>query len=877
MFKFFLNFPTIPQVGRIEISEPFGFDGATHSVSQDDKRFGRDVVLGNEESELIFTRELFEKMNTSQVLPNGDVIDYASHGFDYLLDIRKTDGWEGEVQFIIQRNGIDFTTGDIDYFTSIFDYDSIKVKIIQNTKREEVKRNQDVVVNAFSDKDVNGNDIPPCQAVNILLKAKPIVQVSEWTFTGEDGVFSDSDLPSKPLAGFNFASNLVKSNVNDSYSFFERFMRSVPSGDDFDNFKYIKAKTNLTNIKIEHSVEMTYTVSQTSSFQGAGAVALYLVYGNDFSIQSTNPKRIVLYNDTWTIGTEKTVNVNQTFEYTINEIEQGGGVWLLWYVVGVADCDVNGVVTEQKTTITATSTAFDSVIKGVRLIDLIKHNVMSISGLDVTAPMYDINGVHYNNFAFSGYMLGGLNDKPFNNTFKGLMGVPNELNADYQINPDNLEIRPYADFYANTEIGSFSQEPDTDTTSEYNKRYFLKTVQYDYKKSSKGRETNTENTIDDVHGQTQWLFPSNKADNNFVVDLDHIRSAFLIEEQRRKATNVNETSSLENDSNLFLMECLDLPSGTTGNIAGTFTQQWDSPNLKILSTNFNWSSLGIGMSSFVTLTIDNTQYVYSVVSIEPTVITLIGGGIGNQVSGTFFMEIEYTIVGVNYINRTNEGFTTIEGVENGTNYGNLSYSIGRNLRNFYQYLNTAGTYINGKEISNTKFENNGNLVSKRVEDSFTVTDKANILINSNRILNPVIHNITVLATFDEATQLFEDIQTVKGFVRCQTLEGKVIKGYPIKAEYLWKEGELDLRLEEKFEVDGIAITKVGDTIFINEMGYSEKSGLFWFKINGIYVSLYDDKNILLANTERWENVSINGIFYENVLDFSNALTILLNE
>jgi hypothetical protein len=851
MFKFFLNFPTIPQVGRIEISEPFGFDGATHSVSQDDKRFGRDVVLGNEESELIFTRELFEKMNTSQFLPNGDVIDYASHGFDYLLDIRKTDGWEGEVQFIIQRDGIDFTTGDIDYFTSIFDYDSIKVKIIQNTKREEVKRNEDVVVNAFSDKDINGDFIRPCDAFNILLKAKPIVQVSRYSL---DKFYDNLTL--NGLAYYGLGNQILQSDIKDTLTFFPAI--NFTNGNDF---VYIRADNELSNIKVEIS-EFDLELL-TVNFVGANGLSLEMKWGVDIGTAQTH-----VFQKKSTVGFFDT-----SFEFTIPYIPQSGKIWI--YLLAETNFATVDFKT-WKTKITGTTTAFDSVIKGVRLIDLIKYTAKSISGLDVIAPMYDVGGEHYNNFAFSGYMLGGLNDKPFNNTFKSLMNVLTELNADYQINPTNLEIYPYSGYYANTEIGAFSQEPDTDTTNEYNKRYFLKTVQYDYKKSSKGRETNTENTIDDIHGQTQWLFPTNKADNNFVVDIDHIRSAFLIEEQRRKATNVNDTNSLENDTNLFLMECVDLAPSTTRTIRGTFSQQWDSPNLKILSTNFNWSALGIGISSIITITREGNDYVYSIVDITPTVITLVGGGVGNQVSGTFFMEIMYTISGVQFTNRTNEGFTSIEGVENPTNYSNLSYSIGRNLRNFYQYLNTAGSYINGKEISNTKFENNGNLVSQRITDDFIVTDKANIPINANRILNPIIHNITVLAPFDEATQLFEDIQNIKGFIRCQTLEGKVIKGYPIKAEYLWKEGELDLRLEEKFEVDGIAITKVGDVIFINETGYLEKNGLFWFKINGIYVSLYDDKNILLANTERWTNVSINGVFYENIVDFSDALSILLN-
>ena len=42
-------------IGRIEISEPFGFDGSTNKVEQD-SFYGRDVVLGDEDIDLIIDR-----------------------------------------------------------------------------------------------------------------------------------------------------------------------------------------------------------------------------------------------------------------------------------------------------------------------------------------------------------------------------------------------------------------------------------------------------------------------------------------------------------------------------------------------------------------------------------------------------------------------------------------------------------------------------------------------------------------------------------------------------------------------------------------------------------------------------------------------------
>jgi hypothetical protein len=184
-------------------------------------------------------------------------------------------------------------------------------------------------------------------------------------------------------------------------------------------------------------------------------------------------------------------------------------------------------------------------------------------------------------------------------------------------------------------------------------------------------------------------------------------------------------------------------------------------------------------------------------------------------------------------------------------------------------------YLSG-EISNTLFENNGNLVTKFIGETESVIDKAPIPIEGDaKILNPIIHNITVFAEFDEATQLFEDIQSEKGFIRVQTLDNRVIKGYPKKAEYLWKEGELDLTLEERFESDFLTIVSDGSEIYVNEIGYSQKLGLNWFNLNNSFVSLYDSNNILLATPTRFTNVKINGVSYTDKIEFADALTNLL--
>ena len=52
MFKHYLDFKDLPLIGRIEISEPFKFDGSTFEVKREKGRHSRDVMIANEDIEL---------------------------------------------------------------------------------------------------------------------------------------------------------------------------------------------------------------------------------------------------------------------------------------------------------------------------------------------------------------------------------------------------------------------------------------------------------------------------------------------------------------------------------------------------------------------------------------------------------------------------------------------------------------------------------------------------------------------------------------------------------------------------------------------------------------------------------------------------------
>ncbi len=738
-FKHYLNFIDLPQIGTIQISEPFGFDGSSFKVEQDSKRFGRDVFKSNEEIELEFTREQFERLNASQTLPDGTQINHASQGWDYLIQLFELYGWESSVEYILEKDGLTFTQGIFDYFTAVIGNDSIKFKIIQDTAREKLKRNADTFVDAFNNEDLDGNEIEPCQTTNILLKAKPITQVSEWKENGNTysggflGLYSSfSGITSEIRRGVNPSNTTLKYAIGNTLSFISNVVGLDVSGQpNFEAFSYLYATSTLTNVSIRlTNVEAYSLLNKIEGFgttiTGSALIEFVVQVGNDVD---NIDDEYVLYSKSYGNTEQSAVYFPETFSLDIPIINIGKRLYIYVKATGtalgsgssgLATYNAQVVFSRMTVNITAISQGIDSVIKGVRLIDLIKHNIKSCSGLETIAPLYDVGGVYYDTFAFNGYLIGQITDKAFNNKFKDLMDILPETFQDYQINTNEVEILPSYDYYANNEIGAFIELPDHESTTTFNKRYFLNTADIGFKNSSKNRETNGENTIDDVHGTTQWKYPNTKADANLKIELDHIRSAFLIEEARRTATNSESTTSLQNDSKLFLIDVVGLsPSAKGGFGAVLLMNILENGHLQILNNNtdgtlgnFSWDLLGFGVGAQFFIDSGENVGTWQVWNITSSILELFPMTVSATFSGEAFIEVSYFLTNVVYTNRTNEGFSVIEGVENPTNYSNLLYSVKRIMQRWYPYFATATKYVQEKFIKNTSFEPNGNLVTR---------------------------------------------------------------------------------------------------------------------------------------------------------------------
>jgi hypothetical protein len=376
--------------------------------------------------------------------------------------------------------------------------------------------------------------------------------------------------------------------------------------------------------------------------------------------------------------------------------------------------------------------------------------------------------------------------------------------------------------------------------------------------------------------------PNKLVENNKKVEVNHIRDPFSIESARRQGINTKETTSLDNDDKIFLIDIYPLPSGSMGGFGSRLLMRLNAGKLEILNNTldgsgipFNWTLLGFVVGSDFNIIAGKNIGNYTVYSINETNILLLPIGFTPSFEGDGFIKTEYPLNNVNYVNRTNEGFTEIFNLSSGDNFSNLRYSIKRNMKYWSSYLKTASKYKPSGIIQNTFFKNNGLLSTKYGSETVATVEGGNINVTdlSNAILSPMVFKTKVVAEFETVKTLLDNLATQKGFIRVVDTNNRVLKIHPTKLDYEWVTNLLTIEGEQRNESDFVTIDTLGtELVTINEVGYNNIIlKRKWFKIDGFFVTLYDFNNIPLINPTRFNKIKVNGIIYTNVVTLSDAL------
>lgn len=716
----------------------------------------------------------------------------------------------------------------------------------------------------------------------MFLKAKPLFQESKWECPNvyENNLDSLGDT-NTTYYFYNNAQNLTKFDIEDDLSFFEQTTEIPESLGDFNdgpafNYGYVRAKNDVNNVKILiKDLTITQVGDADNGGNGFAETSFRIRWGYDINYPLGSYTPINFSIDENQSSTQSIIN--QTF--TISFLPSGAFIWI-YFKTKVRQSAINiGSVPRMEAftriekytiDISLNSTAISSVINAVRWIDLIKQNYKAIGSLPVDAEKYDVGGEFYDNFLFTKNLIKQNTTSPFYLKLKDTKEHLLEQCAYAQINNDKIYIGQYPDFYRNIDVGGFLELPTYDSSITKNIKYLVNKFVFGYEKYEQDR--NERNTVDAIHTDSEWFPQAKNSINTKSFKLPFIRDPFSIETARKSVFSINNNSD-STDDNIFIADVTLLPPNSRNKFTRFLRVQTSGGVFSLLTDNaFSWNQLGFNVGD--TVIINNASGV--VLSMTATVLSVNYSGVSG--TGEQFITIDYPLTNVLYTNRTNEGLIFSENLRNSDNFGNLRYSIKRNIKHWFEVLATYGKFIPTKKIKNTYFKANGECITQFVGEPLPIKENEDILISdiaSKKILNQDVYKTSVACGFEQAVQLLNDIQKVRGFIRVQNPSGAIIKGYVKEANYLWNNEELELELEVKNESDFLNVTFSGGLLRINEVGYDEKTAnVKNYNIFNDFIQFFDNNSINLCNRTKFDKVAINGITYENIDNLINAIESL---
>lgn len=879
---FYLNFKSRSDIGRVRLeSEPVGFDSADFAILQEDGRMGRDVSFAGGTGKFQFSR-----MMHPEVWDNiQNTIDLQ--GYEAVIDLEIDYGGLGNIVII----------GNLDLFTCENDtYDIISTDVILDQDQSRIKKNAEAKTDLFSSEDIDGEDIEPVDVSRILIKAKPLNQLSKFKQPEPKTIMTGGPSFVVNTFHFNYSNQVLEYGIDNTLSFIQGL------GDRGD-FGYIEAQENLSNVTLKIT-NLNVTAQDLGSNQMFNRARLYLYYYiGPAGIEPPAGTPVFAHN--WN-GTPN----NSTFtitdgSYTFSNLNiprsQRLYIWFESYVNPIEDnfYVLRTTISSMDVEITGTSTSYSSVNNAVRLRDAVAYNSLSAGKTTINFPMANNGGVLYNNYLLNGNLLRNITDKPFYLTFKDITEWLPECNLDYEIENDGrLFFGTDKNFFPNVELGVFDIAPElignktsfSEFKKNFNEAFGFNLFEYKFKNYQSQKENDIANTYDGVHGETQYKLFNQNVSNKKEISVGFIRDAFLLEENRTKALSVKNNTATQDDDKVFILDVYpkNRISGTniTFNESDTLLHEYDDETDTLTlknQGNFSFILLGIlaGYKFRITST-PNPQFnqgLWNVIEVSSNSITLQpADGTTTHTSannGERYTNFEYYIkvADIDGVNWTDEEFTQIENVANPSDFSNLKFSIGRNVQNYYEsVLASANIYHKEVAVRNLFYKNNPDAIT--TFDGFTVREGENF-VPQNPLLSAFLVTTTLIMTFDVYYQLMQDLRSAsRGFIRCFSPEGNVLRVYPKDMRFRASAetfGTVTLVGQLKYEPFLINISTVEQFNLVLNNEY--RTEFLRYEVKNNYFYIKDENGLLLYNRLAFDQIAINGAKANSV----NQLRAMLDQ
>lgn len=890
-YTFFLNFKDDSNI--VQIEEPFMFDAFSHAIEQKKNGWARDVNLFAENSELLFTNSYFSP-TAHQIDIEGKNIFNLSHALKNIFDAYETFGPDANIEFQIFYKGTLLIACDLDLEDIDSDLETyFQCGCIENSTRAKHKRNEDdVIVDLYANKDIDGNPITPLVPKKILYKSKPFLQNSKWIKTDIPYSGAPNGVTNKFPAGggyvrFNFCKNPILYGIADT-------LVPNPFGNNMSvattyngNGKIIDAKSTLTNSILTVTSDITQVHKYNGRMGYTNMTYLRLKARVSYGTGISDNTIYTLYDSTITSSNTQTVAVPPVITWNVpGTIRQGEFLTVWWEYFWTEStialtADYNAIdnyshiiFNDCTMEMSSVSTTINSVVEGVTWYEMKSKAAENISGLPVNSPRTAPGGEYENIYVLSGNGIRNISGKPFNVKTKKAFETGMMIALDYQVNNNIIEEGSYEDYFSNELLHTFTVKPDNKFKWNTNKDYRIKTFDFGFKKYEQDRDE--QKTLDAIHTTSQWLLPNAKTNDPKKVEVEQIVDNYKIDSLRRLGINPEtKDSSLEDDDSIIFIDTVPIDNGHTEFYTGKLYVSTTATGIKIVSTAFRWDKIGLSPLSQFQITTGSNAGHYSISLIESTVLTLTTiSTTAGTLTENEVISIQYTIPDVQLMSRTDEGFAFIDGIIAPNKCGNLYISIKRNMEKWYSFLATCGMRYITKAIDNKYFKANDALVTRLNTETVNVVDKASIQIidiaDKKKVTDRVFSiDVFVRGPLDVPPIIKRMEQrnpdgTIGGFFRFKLPDGSFRDGYPYKFDYIVKEGKIEAECLEKYYDDFFDITT------------ADLANYSGFELNGIYVTLKLTNLTELFTMKRFTKIKINGVLYSDITQFNNVLQTYFN-
>lgn len=841
--KFELIFDDQPNK-KIRINEAINYGSVDFNLDRREGGHGLDVSLSG--GKINFRYTLYRHGQT----------------FEKLLYYAHFSGFESDVKQLITLVTGDVFRGELDFVNAeTNDFNYFECPVIVESEMQIFRRRSETKVDLFSDISIDNEFIGALQPINMLLQAKPSVQVSKWRQVTPLNVAFTRYV--------SVTQSLEQSDIKDSYVPFISSSLNIPF--DIEDYIILKATTNLKNVTIK-------LTNVNIEGGGSGNFVMKIIAAKGFTGQ---PKT---YFTLAASVSGSVITLSGDFPDTnVGDMTREENLYM-YLDNSDALFFVRNTVTSIETSIRTTSTAYNSITPCFRLIDVMKYVSKSISGLPVYAPRFDVGGEFYDLCITNGNLLRNVLDKPFSISWDDIEKTLNPMfNADSEIQLDGSVFYGIEDdFYTGEECGFFPNTQFSGLLRKPNLLYTNNNFSFKFENYQALKENTEPNSESTIHGQSIFTPVNKKGESSRELSIKGIFDAILLDVQQRLSTTVSKDTSTQDDDKIFFIDTIATEGDRTFTETTNLQHTYDGVYLSLRSDGeVNFIVLGIKTgTNFVIQYADPNAGNYNVISVATTELILqrtSGGTISTANNGVRLTKYTYEIKQetIPLTNRTNQGFDVVLNLTSPDKYSNLRYTVQRTIKQYWNsFLATVNLYHKDTPIKNTYYKNNGSC--ETLYNGLRVIEKEDWIPTDPKV-TPYMYENVIFANVEFSTfiALTNKIRALRGFIRTIDNNKRVLKLYPAKISYQNSTRQLTISGQEKYEKAYMTIDKKEGYILINDETRVRKV-LYDKAVLGRdkKLILFDMERLILYNSVYWDKISVNNAYPETIEILKEWLDLL---